>query len=72
MAIDWAATKRKFDESPYMQKKVARSIGVSGTLLNQMLHSVYPHMDSPRAKSVVAKLEELGVLVRDEDSKQAA
>ena len=74
MEIDWLETKRKFDEK-YSQSKIARGMGVSKSIFSQILLGTYGFMRSARAKAVVAKLEELGVLVivgSDEGEHRAA
>jgi len=67
MLINWTATKARFDEK-FSQAKVARGITVAGEPVNKVtfcriLNGKYPHMDSPIAQAVVAKLKDLDVLV---------
>lgn len=69
MPIDWLETKKRFDEK-FSQAKIARGMGVSKQIFSWILAGTYPFMDSPRAKAVVTKLQELGVLTYK--SKEAA
>jgi hypothetical protein len=66
MHVDWPATKEKFNQMG-CQAKIARGLGVSPTIVCQILAGTYRFMDSPRAKSVITKLDELGVLVLIEE-----
>ena len=67
MAINWPATKSKFDEK-YNQKGIARGMGIKPVLFCLILNGKYHFMESARAKAVVAKLDELGVLVHLEET----
>jgi hypothetical protein len=62
MIIDWPATKTRFEEQ-HKQKGIARSIGVDKVIFCRILSGTYPHMTSERAKAVVAKLVDMGVVV---------
>ena len=67
LRINWSETKKLFDDK-YSQARIARGMGINKVTFCQILNGNYPHMGSARAKAVVAKLAELGVLVRSENS----
>ncbi|HBG07707.1 MAG: hypothetical protein A2075_09290 [Geobacteraceae bacterium GWC2_58_44] len=63
MLINWAATKAKFDQK-FNQSAIARGMGLPRSTFCRIITGEYPYMDSARGKAVIAKLEELEVLVR--------
>jgi hypothetical protein len=62
MKID-PQTKENFKTACLNQSAVAKSLGVSVSLFNQVLNGTYPHMDGEDAQKAVAFLKERGLLV---------
>lgn len=62
MLINWSATKGKFEEK-FNQSAIARGMGLPRSTFCRILTGTYPYMDSVRGKAVIAKLQELDVLV---------
>lgn len=68
--IDWVETKKKL--ALFRQAAIARELKVSTALFCQVVNDEYEHMESEGARRIIARLEELHILVRKPSSREAA
>jgi hypothetical protein len=67
--INFEETRRRFRESGRAPGLFSTARGFNSTTFRQVLRGAYP-CDSPTSRSIIAALEEIGVLVWVEEEKK--
>lgn len=72
MKIDFAETRKRFEESCISQAKLGRLIGVDRTVINHVLAGRYMSMHGKSAQKIFQELRRREILVEIPDEDAAA